>query len=76
MPDNASIIPSVTMKLGTFSTVVANPFMTPTSAPSTNISSMTGRIIPASSPIMLPASTTCMEITAPMERSNSPETIT
>ena len=64
------------MKLGTWSSVVTSPLIRPMSAPTASISSITGRIRPSSSPIRLPAITTCAATTAPIERSNSPETIT
>ncbi len=64
------------MKLGTLSSVVTRPLMTPISTPTASISSITGRMRPSSWPMRLPAITTCAVTTAPIERSNSPETIT
>ncbi len=69
-------MPSVVMKLGTRSTVVTSPLTSPIPAPTSSISTITGRIRSWSWPIRLPAITTWVAITAPMERSNSPETIT
>ena len=69
-------MPSVTMKLGTRSRVVARPLMTPMSTPTASMSSRPGRIRASSWPMKLPASTTCVAMTAAIDRSNSPLTIT
>ena len=64
------------MKLGTRSSVVASPLIRPIPMPTSSIRQVTGTIRLSSSPISSPAITTCAVTTAPMERSNSPETIT
>ena len=69
-------MPSVTMKLGTRSNVVTSPLTRPITAPTSSISTITGRIRSWSWPMRLPAITTWVAMTAPIERSNSPETIT
>ena len=69
-------MPSVTMKLGTFSSVVASPLTSPMPTPISSIRQVTGTIRPSSWPISSPATTTCVVTTAAIERSNSPETIT
>ena len=69
-------MPSVTMKLGTLSSVVPTPLRKPMSAPTPIIRTMTGRMRSSSWPMRLPAITTWVAITAPIDRSNSPETMT
>ena len=59
-PSSASIMPSVTMKLGTCSSVVIRPLTRPMTAPRTSISTSTGMTLESSCPIRLPATTTCM----------------
>ena len=49
-PSSASIMPSVTMKLGTLSNVVIRPLIKPMNAPRTNISTSTGITLESSSP--------------------------
>ena len=64
------------MKLGTRSNVVTSPLTRPMNGPDPSMITSPDTLRLVSSPMKLPAITTCAAITAPIERSNSPETIT
>ena len=69
-------MPSVTMKLGTLRSVTIRPFTSPMNAPNASMKANTGSAFASSWPMRLPAITTCAVTTEPIDRSNSPPTMT
>ena len=73
---STSIMPSVVMNDGTFSSVVISPLTRPTRTPKPSISRITGTVRESSPSISLAAITTCAPTSEPTDRSNSPDTMT